>query len=290
MTNVTTAPKTMPISIYTPASQLTEPGRLFRAMLRDVMISRELAWRLLVRNISSRYRHTFFGYVWAFLPPIMTAGVFVFLQKAGYFTVGQTQVPYAVFVLAGLILWQAFADAVHAPLRLVQQSHSILTKVNFPRESLILAGVGEVLFASLIRLVLMVLALLWFGVGLPWTAIWFPFGVLALIGMGIALGLLITPVAILYHDVGQALPFALYLWMFLTPVIYPAPVTWPGSLLVLLNPVSPVLDTTRDWLFSGSPHYLIGFFGVCGLTVLALLAGWLLFRLALPILIERMSS
>jgi homopolymeric O-antigen transport system permease protein len=289
MIDVTTAPKTIPISIYTPASQLTEPGRLFREMLRDVMISRELAWRLLVRNISSRYRHTLFGCVWAFLPPIMTAGVFVFLQKAGYFMVGQTQVPYAVFVLAGLILWQAFADAVHAPLRLIQQSHSILTKVNFPRESLILAGVGEVLFASLIRLVLLALALLWFGIGLPLTAIWFPFGMLALIGMGIALGLLITPVAILYHDVGQALPFVLYLWMFLTPVIYPAPATWPGSLL-LLNPVSPVLDTTRDWLFSGSPHHLSGFFAVCGLTVLALLAGWLLYRLALPILIERMSA
>jgi lipopolysaccharide transport system permease protein len=149
--------------------------------------------------------------------------------------------------------------------------------------------VGEVLFASLIRLVLLVLALFWFGVGVQWTAVWLPFGMLALIGMGIALGLLITPVAILYHDVGQALPFALYLWMFLTPVIYPAPTTWPGSLLVVLNPVSPVLDTTRDWLFSGSAHYLSGFFAVCGLTVLALLAGWLLYRLALPILIERMS-
>jgi lipopolysaccharide transport system permease protein len=138
--------------------------------------------------------------------------------------------------------------------------------------------------------VLLILALFWFGVGVPWTVIWFPFGVLALIGMGIGLGLLITPVAILYHDVGQALPLVLYLWMFLTPVIYPAPATWSGSLLMLLNPVSPVLDTTRDWLFSSSPQYLSGFFAVCGLTVLALLAGWLLYRLALPILIERMSA
>jgi lipopolysaccharide transport system permease protein len=284
------APKTIPILVYTPASQLTNPGQLVRGMLRDIVISRELAWRLFVRNISSRYRHAFLGYVWAFLPPIMTAGVFVFLQRAGYFTVAQTQVPYAVFVLAGLILWQAFADAVQAPLRLVQQSHSILTKVNFPREALVLAGVAEVLFASLIRLALLVLALLWFGLGLPWAAIWFPFGVLALIGMGVALGLLITPVAILYHDVGQALPLALYLWMFLTPVIYPAPKTWPGSALVLVNPVSPVLDTTRDWLFSGSAQYLSGFFVVCGLTVLTLLAGWLLYRLALPILIERISA
>ncbi|HEY7219842.1 MAG TPA: ABC transporter permease [Candidatus Binatia bacterium] len=254
------------------------------------MISRELAWRLLVRNISSRYRHTLLGYVWAFVPPIMTAGVFVFLQKAGYFSVGQIQVPYAVFVLAGLILWQTFAEAVHAPLRLVQQSHAILTKVNFPREALVLAGVGEVLVASLIRLALLIVALLWFRIDLPWTAIWFPFGVLTLVGMGIAIGLLITPVAILYHDVSQALPLVLYLWMFLTPVIYPVTATWPGSLLVLLNPVSPVLDTTREWLFSGSPQYLSGFFAICGLTAVALLAGWLLYRLALPILIERMSA
>ena len=279
-----------PISVYTPASRLAEPKQLFGAMVRDLATSRELAWRLLVRNISSRYRHTLLGYVWAFLPPVMSAGVFVFLQKAGYFAVGQTQVPYAVFVLAGLILWQAFADAVHAPLRLVQQSHSILTKVNFPREALVLAGVGEVLFTAVIRMALLILALWWFGTGLTWTAIWFPLGVLALIGMGIALGLLLTPVAILYHDVGQALPFALYLWMFLTPVIYPAPAASPGSLLMSLNPVSPVLDTTRDWLFSGSPTYLSGFFTVCGLTVLALLAGWLLYRLALPILIERMGT
>lgn len=284
------APETVPIAVYTRASQLTEPGQLFRAMFRDLIVSRELAWRLLVRNISSRYRHTFFGYLWAFLPPIMTAGVFVFLQRAGYFSVGQTQVPYALFVLTGLVLWQAFADGVYAPLRLVQQSHSILTKVNFPREALVLAGVGEVLFACAIRLALLLVALIWFGIQPPWAGILFPFGVLTLIGMGIALGLLITPVAVVYHDIGQALPLALYLWMFLTPVIYPVPASWPGSLLVLLNPVSVVLDTTRDWLFSGSPQYLSGFFVVGGLTVLLLFAGWFLYRLSLPILIERMSA
>lgn len=285
-----TAAKATTISVYTPASQLTDPLRLFRGMLRDIIISRELAWRLLVRNISSRYRHTFFGYLWAFVPPIMTAGVFVFLQNAGYFTVGHTEVPYAIFVLTGLILWQVFADAVHAPLRLVQQSYSILTKINFPREALILAGAGEVLFASLIRLALLIAALLWFRVGVSWTAICFPFGMLALIGLGIALGLLITPVAILYHDVGQALPFVLYLWMFLTPVIYPVPSTWAGSLLVSLNPVSTVLDTARGFLFSTAPPYLGGFLLVSSLTVLGLLAGWFLYRLALPILIERMSA
>src|SRR4029077_1454087 len=98
-------------------------------MVRDICSSKELAWRLFVRNISSRYRQTVLGYLWAFLPPIMTTVVFVYLQRVGFFAVGPTQVPYVAFVFAGLILWQAFTDALNAPLRMVQQSFSILTKV-----------------------------------------------------------------------------------------------------------------------------------------------------------------
>jgi len=278
------------VVVYTARSQLNDLHRVFTEMAGDLRASGELGWRLFVRNVNSRYRHTVLGYLWSFLPPIMTAGVFVLLHQSGYFAAGHTQVPYAVFVLTGLILWQAYADAVHAPLRLVQQSYSILTKVNFPREALILAGAYEVLFLSLLRLVSVAPALFYFGMSIPWTAVWFPFGLLALVAMGIALGLLITPVAVLYHDVGQALPFALHLWMFLTPVIYPASETKPGSLLMWLNPVSPVLVTTREWFLSGSPQYLAGFAVVSGLTLFALLAGWLLYRMALPVLIERMSA
>src|SRR5258707_9012729 len=151
-----TASKTQPVFVYTPASQLTDPGGLWRIMRRDLAASRELAWRLLVRNISSRYRNTMLGYLWAFLPPVLNTLVFVFLQKAGYFTVGQTQVPYPLFLLSGLILWQVFTDSINAPLRMFHQSYSILTKVNFPRESLIIAGVGEVLFGFLVRFAFMI--------------------------------------------------------------------------------------------------------------------------------------
>lgn len=282
--------KTQSFAVYTSESQLVDPIRLLRGMARDLLLSRELAWRLFLRNISSRYRQTILGYAWAVVTPTATTSVFVFLQKAGYFRVGETQVPYAVFLLTGLILWQAFADAVHAPLRMVQQSYSILTKVNFPREALILAGVSEVLFTFLIRLGLILSALFWFDVRISWTAVWFPFGALLLIGLGIALGLLITPVAALYHDVGQALPFMLYLWMFLTPVIYPAATAGTGSRLLWLNPVSPVLEATRAWLLSGGPDDPLAFLIVSGLSVFALLVGWLLYRLALPILIERVSA
>lgn len=276
--------------VYTPASQLTDPGRLFRLMLADLAASRELAWRLLVRNVSSRYRHSLLGYLWAFLPPLLTTSVFVFLQKAGYFTVGQTPVPYAVFLFAGLILWQVFSDAINMPLHMVQQSYSILTKVNFPREALVVAGIGEVLFGFLIRLSLLLCALFWFKVGVSSTMLWVPCGVLVLIGLGVGLGLVLTPVGILYHDVAHGLPFVLYLWMFLTPVLYPVPRSWPGSWSLVLNPIGPVLDTTRSWLLSGKPEHFGGFVIAMGLAFALLLVGWLLYRLALPILLERIGA
>jgi lipopolysaccharide transport system permease protein len=276
--------------VYGPGSQLREPGRLFRCMLRDLAASRELAWRLFVRNVSARYRQTMLGYAWAILPPVFTTLVFVFLRNAGFFAVGQTQLPYGLFLFTGMVLWQTFSDALGSPMRMVTQSASMLTRVNFPREALILAGIGEVLFNFLIRLALLIVVILWSGLQLPWTVILVPFGVLTLVALGIAIGVLFTPFAVLFQDVGHGLPFLASLWMFLTPVLYPAPNAGPGSLTMMLNPVSPVLDTTRAWLLTGSPEYFMGFLGVSFMTAAALLCSWGLYRLALPILIERMGA
>lgn len=279
-----------PIVIYRPGSVLREPRRLFRDMRHDLGASRELAWRLFVRNTSAKYRQTVLGYAWAFLPPIFTTLVFVFLKDAGFLNVPQTAAPYAVYLLAGMILWEAFADALHSPIRMVAQSTSMLTKVNFPREALILAGIGEVLLSFLIRLSLLTIVIAWFGVPVVWTAVLYPFAALALVLLGVTLGALLTPLAVLYHDVGQGLPFFISLWMFLTPVLYPPPVQWPGSLVMVLNPVSSVLDTARAFLLGESAKYTTECFLVFSVTIFALFLGWLLYRIALPILIERMSA
>ena len=286
---MTSRSQSQPVCVYTPASQLSDPARLARAMLADIGSSRELAWRLLLRNLSARYRHTLLGWSWAFLPTLLTTAVFIHLQRAGYFAVGQMAVPYPVFVLAGLVLWQTFCDAVNMPLQMVQQSYSILTKINFPREALIIAGVGEVLTSFVIRFALLLGALFFFRVGISWTLIWVPFGVLVLVSLGVGFGLLLTPVGILYYDVAQALPLALYLWMFLTPVLYPvAPVH--ASFASAVNPISPLLNTTRSWLLTGAPEHIGGFFLSGVLAAGALLAGWLIYRLALPILLERIGA
>jgi len=181
-------------------------------------------------------------------------------------------------------------DALHSPIQMMGQSKSMLIKLNFPREALILAGAAEVLLNSSVRFVLLAAALLWFGVGVSATALLLPLGVLVLVAMGLGIGVLLTPLALLYRDVEQGLVVALTLWMFVTPVLYPAPAAWPGSLTVHLNPVGPVLDTTRAWLLTGSPAHVEGFLWVAVGTTLLLLCGWGLLRLAFPVLIERLGA
>lgn len=281
----------LPEVVYTPDSQLRRPRQLVRSMVSDLLASRELAWRLFVRNISALYRQTMLGYLWAFLPPIVTTLTFVFLNSQKILSVSDTGIPYPAYVMVGTLLWQGFVDALNSPIRLVTQSKAMLAKINFPREALILAGLGEVLFNFTIRLVLMIIVFIWFHIAVPPTILLAPVGILALMALGLMIGILLTPLGILYRDIERGLLIISSLWFFMTPVVYSPPTKWPASLLVQVNPVSPLLITTREWLTTGttSPQ-LDGFMIISGITFGLILVGWVLYRIAMPHLIARIGA
>ena len=93
------------------------PPKLIKEMWRDLLDSRELAWRLMVRDISAQYRQSLLGVFGAFLPPIATALVFVVLNNRKVINIGQTDIPYPIFVMFGTVLWQVFVDSLNVPLR-----------------------------------------------------------------------------------------------------------------------------------------------------------------------------
>ncbi len=277
-------------TVYTPDSELLSFGRLLRGMGRDLSASRELAWRLLVRNISAQYRQSLLGYAWAFVPPIFTTLIWVFLRSQSVFEVADTGMPYPVFVLTGTVLWATFTESLNNPLQMVTQNKSMLTKINFPREALILAGVGEVLFNFIIRATLLVFVIWWYQVPLQSSMLLAPVGIVALILFGITVGLLLTPLGMLYHDVGRALTFGTQILFFLTPIIYPVPQASFAEIIVKLNPVTPLLDTARGWLIVGDAGLLPAFWLVTGLSLLFFMIGWVMYRIAMPHLISRMSA
>ena len=280
----------LPEVVYTPDSQLRHPRQLVRSMVTDLLASRELAWRLFVRNISAQYRQSLLGYLWAFLPPIVTTLVWVFLNSQQIVNIGATDIPYPAYVMVGTLLWQGFVDALNSPIKLITSSRSMLAKINFPREALILAGLGEVLFNFAIRLVLMLVVFVWFRIAVPPTIFLAPVGILALMALGLMIGLLLTPLGMLYSDIGRGLAIITTLWFYLTPVVYPPPTTWPASLLAQVNPVSPLLLTTRDLLTTGTVSQPGSFLLITSITFGLMLMGWVLYRVAMPHLIARMGA
>jgi lipopolysaccharide transport system permease protein len=276
--------------VYTPSPVLAKPARLARDMVRDLLASRELAWRLFVRDLSAQYRQSVLGVTWALLPPLAMGLVFIVLQSGGVVRVADTGVPYPVFVLVGTLCWQVFVDALNAPLKAVAGGKGILAKVNFPREALILSAGWHVGFQVLVKTVVLLGVLLWFGVPFQSGMLWAPLAVALLVVLGLAIGLLLTPVGLLYTDVGSALLIFTQVWFFATPVVYPPPETFPLSLLAALNPVSPLLTAARDLLLHGTIGNPLAFTLVGVLSVACLLVAWVAYRIAMPILVERMSA
>jgi lipopolysaccharide transport system permease protein len=276
--------------IYTPDSPLRRPRDFVSDVARDVRSARVLTWRLVVRDIAATYRQTAFGYVWAVLPATFLALVWIALNSSNLLNVQTGGVPYPAFVLTGTTFWLLFLDALNSPLKQLTQNKAMLNRVNFPAEALIASGIAQVLFSFLVKLVVLAVALAVLGAPVKATAPLIVLPALGLLALGTVIGVLIAPIGMLYKDIEQGLLVIVTPLLFLTPVVYPIQSAGPIGRIMHLNPLTPMFEVTREFLFGGSAQYLAEFAGVCGVSVLLAFAGWIVYRVSLPILIERLEA
>ncbi len=280
----------LPEVVYTPESSLRRPGVLLSDMFHDLLVSRELAWRLFVRDIRATYRKSLLGYAWILLTPIFMTAFFVFLQSRKILNIAEPTIPYPAYVLMGMLLWDAFAGSLSAPLSRIRKASSMLTKLRFPHEALILTSFYQIVFALSVKMLLVAAVFIWFKIAVGWTLLLAPLAILALIGLGLTLGMLLVPLGQLYQDVGKGLGMITRVWFFLTPVIYVPPTVGLARYLTLCNPVSPVLITAREWLTGESLTQGPAFLVVVLATLVLGLFAWVLFRISMPHLIARMNA
>ena len=259
-------------------------------IIRELPIAHDLGMRLFKRNIKAMYRQSILGFFWAVLPPLITAGLWIFLRSNNVMSMEDPTISYPVFVLTGTMLWKIFAESIMAPIVSVVINKSMLVKINIPREALLLSGFYEILFNVLIKLTLIGIILLIFQQSVGFTIFLVPLGILALILVGFSVGLVLTPIGILYQDVQRALSVILPFLMYLTPVIYPRPTDGPAGVIMNINPIASILTETRNWLTGLPAENWPLFAAYCGGFFILLLCGLVTFRLAMPIIIERIGS
>jgi lipopolysaccharide transport system permease protein len=278
------------IRVYSPEPLLGHPWQLLRSIACDLLAARELAWRLFVRDLSAQYRQTFLGYVWVFLPPLAASLTFIFLNSQGIVRIDTGGIPYPAFAMMGTLLWQVFVDAVTSPAHSLAAARSMLSKINFPREAILMGGLAMVVFNFFARLVLVAGVMWWWRIPIDSGVLVFPLAMAALLTCGFAIGLAITPLAGLYGDVIRAIPIIAQFWMLLTPVVYPARTEGLAGALATWNPVAPLIITARESLTAQTFTQLQPLILIFGCSLLFACLGLIGFRLAMPHLIARMGG
>ncbi|HVF50077.1 MAG TPA: ABC transporter permease [Pyrinomonadaceae bacterium] len=216
--------------------------------LRDLWRFRELLYFLTWRDIKVRYKQTLMGAAWVVIQPIFSMLLFtlVFNKFAG---LSSGDIPYPLFAYTGLLLWTFFANAVINGTYSLINNTNLITKVYFPRmfipAAAIAAGLVDFAIASLILCGLAV----YYAVVPSAQLLLLPCFVALTLLLALGVGFLTSALTVKYRDLRHALPFIIQLWMFASPVIYPASkVTGAWRWVLVFNPLTGIIEGFRSAL------------------------------------------
>jgi len=281
----------LPITTYTAEMRLRDPRQLVYGLMDDLMQSRHVAWEMLKRDLKSQYRTSISGVLISVLPALTTAAWAMLFRDAHLINVGAVNLPYPFFVLCGMMLWAAFLESMDAPIMGVQAEQGLLSKANLPPEAVTIARLGQVLFNFGVKMLIIIAAAVLYRVHVPWTIIFAPFGLLLIMALGAAIGLILAPINLLYTDVSKALPVITTFWFFTTPIIFTSPNRgWAAVIMNKLNPMTPLLTTTRELAFGGGLSMRTGLEVSAVFTLCLFFIGAVFHRVAMPIVIDRANA
>ena len=223
-----------------------------RIDFRELWSYRDLARFLAVRDLKLRYKQTAIGIGWVVLQPLIAAGIFtgIFGHVA---KVPSQGLPYPVFVLAGLAVWQYAGTGVREVAESLVTDRDLVTKTYFPR---LLAPIGALLPGLVdlgVAIAIVAIAMIIASVGPGLELLTLPAWILAAVLMVFGVGIWLAGLNVLYRDVRYTLTFMVQIWIYASPVAYPSSLvhgTWRW--VYSLNPAVGVVDGFR-WSLVGTP-------------------------------------
>jgi ABC-type polysaccharide/polyol phosphate export permease len=229
------------------------PSRGWRSLdLRELWRFRELVWFFALRDVKVRYKQAAFGITWAVLQPLVGALAFtiVFRKLAD---VPSDGVAYPVFAFVGFVAWTYMSASIATATDSLVMNASLVTKVYFPRIAApiaaVLPGLIDVAISTAALVALMVFYDVVPGLQVVTAPLWFA----GIVVLTLSMGLILATVQVRYRDARHATALALQLWLFISPIAYPAAlVTGAWRHLYNLNPVVGLLGGLR-WALLGTP-------------------------------------
>jgi lipopolysaccharide transport system permease protein len=253
--------------LYIHLEPAVEPWRQFFALM----------WAIVVRELKGRYRRSALGIVWAVLPPIFYAALFLVLQGILHISTGD--VPYVLFAYAGLVPWAFFVNAVNRCGGSVGANAGIVKKVAVPRVVFPVTAVVTALADFAVSGILLAALLAWFGKSAGIHLLWLVPMLIVTMLFALGCGMIVAALGTFLQDVLFGLPLLVQLWMLATPIMYPldqVPSLWMP--LYVLNPMVGIIEGFRAVLIGhvAPDMKLLGVSAAA--TVIIWMIGWPLFK------------
>jgi lipopolysaccharide transport system permease protein len=245
------APPEPPLTVIEAGS----PWRLIE--LAELWRYRDLLYCLTRRDVAVRYKQTVLGVLWAVLQPLLTMVVFtVFFGRIAGLDRTTGQMPYPLFVYAGLLPWTLFSQSVMRSSQSLVSARRLVTKVYFPRLLIPAAATGACLVDFAIAAGLLGVMMLSYGAAPSAALAATPLLLVLTLGTALAVGNLVSALTVSYRDFRYVVPFMMQLWMLATPAIYARSLlSGRWQWLAALNPLNAVVEGWRACLLAGSPDW-----------------------------------
>ena len=246
---------------------------IFQDITDEIRKNHWLTYQLFKRDFSALYKQSFMGLLWVFIVPVFSVSTFVVLNHSGIFNVGAVEVPYPLYAVLGLSLWQLFSSGLVAQINSLTEAGTMIKLINFSKKSLIFASTGRALVAFGIQVLFTAALFVWFGVWPHPQTVFLPLALIPLLLLMFGMGFILSILNAVMRDIGNALSMLMTFFMFLTPILYVRP---QGGLLARITNVNPLYYLVigpRDLVLKGkfsepagywaSAAFALGLFIVC---------------------------
>lgn len=256
-------------------------------VIREIIENRWLTFQIFRRDFFAGYKQSFVGIGWTFIVPLMSVGTFIILNLSGVFSAGEIEIPYPLYALLGVSVWNLFANGLVSGSDSLVRAGDMIKKINFSKKSLVIASSGSSLISFLIQLILVGFLFCFYQI-MPSPTIWLlPLVIVPLLCLSYGFGFIFALLNSVVRDISRALPMVLTFLMFLTPVLYAKPKSGILTSLTNFNPLYYFISAVRDIALTGKIVEFEGFLVSSVFSVIFFVMSLIVFHLSEAKIAER---
>lgn len=230
----------------------------FSLGLKELIRYRELFYFFTWRDIKVKYKQAALGIAWAVLQPLAMMLIFTAIFSRGL-KVSSENIPYPVFALSGLIIWNIFSSGLLSSANSMVANANIIKKIYFPRLIIPMSSILAALFDFCFAFAVYIAVLIYYhqNVDLLRVLLCLPIAILLTITTTFGLGTFLAALNVKYRDFQYLIPFLIQFLLFVNPVLYSSKIFEKGPLVwvMKMNPIANAINLSRNSFTGGIIHW-----------------------------------